>query len=73
MNNEDVEQQEEDKEVEQIIRKGKKETKRRLATGILILFYVRQVEQCTVKHMCNIIVFNMNRCQTCRTVKYLLF
>ena len=55
VNDEEVEWEEEDREVEQIIRKGK-EMKRKLATGIWIVFDVRQVKQCTVQYMCKIIV-----------------
>ena len=47
IDDEGIEQQKEDREVEQIIRKGK-ETKRKLARCILILFDVGQVKQCTV-------------------------
>ena len=48
VDDEEVEQEEEEREVEQIIRKGK-EMKRKLATGILIVFDVGQVKQCTVQ------------------------
>ena len=43
----EVVEDEEDREVEKILQKGK-ETKRKLAMGM----YVKQVEQCTVQYMC---------------------
>ena len=50
VDDEEVEQDEEDREVEKILEKGK-ETKRKLATGTYS-FYVKHVKQCTVQYMC---------------------
>ena len=47
--NEEVEQEEEDREVKNILMKGK-ETKRKLATGTQYLMSDRSNKQCTVQY-----------------------
>ena len=65
VDDDEVEQEEEDREVERILAKGK-EAKRKLATG-MYAFNVELVKQdCTVQYSTN--KNQLYLCQTCQTV-----
>ena len=69
VNDDEVEQEEEDREVERILAKGK-EAKRKLVTG-MYRFKVELIEQdCTIQN--STYKYQLYLCQTCRTV-YITF